>query len=481
MKNSGLPVLSTSGFYLIKGFANSEAMGSVKYSNKKGDGLIFTKYGEGTFITFGMNIFESVGYGMGMPTAKDEQHYLFENAPEETNKAFNWKTNKSIKKTYREDITKDANLNDVNVIWGDEYSTLVFKVINQNLENKAKPMIWKWFWPEDHEFAASIQHDWDSGNEMQARVFRLAEKLWGVKSALYVLTTTRFSPSELMAFHNDGFEIGLHADKDPTEEDMKLKMQLDIDSIISASNLNLKREDIKGICHHYVRFFKSLPLAWEEMGFVYDATWCDTDWKSVFFTGTSRPFNIKHGKRILDVLELPSRSSDVGFVRNNGMYTFGTSNIKVAKERVVKYIDAVKDKYGHASINIHPCNYERLNSFDLEEEYVSYIKGFGHYQPKNAWFVRPIDVAEWYNKRADVKIETYSITSNSSSTVFLYTLSGSIEKLPLLVQKELAGKKLKYVKVNGEKSKFDIVNRYGQDFISIKVSFTDRCEFALSY
>jgi hypothetical protein len=482
MKNDGLPVLSSSGFHMIKGFKNAESIGSVTHNNITGDGLISTNYGDGAFIVFGMNIFETVGYGMGMPTAKDEQNYMLEHTGwgiEEKYKSFNWETSKSIKEIYRDDITKDTNLNHVNVIWGDEYSALVFKVINQSLEYKAKPMIWKWFWPEDHEFAASIQHDWDSGNEMQARVFRLAEKLWGVKSALYVLTTTRFAPSELMAYYNDGFEIGLHADKDPAEEDMKSKMQLDMDTIISSSNL--KREDIKGIAHHYIRFYKSVPLAWEELRFVYDASWYDTDWKSVFFTGTSRPFNIKHGTRILNVLELPSRSSDVVFMRNNGMYAFGTSDLKEAKKRVVKYIDAVKGKYGHASINIHPCNYEKLNSFNLEEEYVSYIKGFGDYQPQNAWFVRPIDVAEWYNMRTSIKMESNSKIINGSHIGYSYTFSGNIENLPLMVQNKIGGKNLKYVEVNGEKSEYDIVNRYGTDFISIKVSISDRCEISVFY
>lgn len=466
--STGLPVLSTGNFYLLKGDKCTAELGTVTVENEKsGSGVIIKSLENGCFIIFGNNLFETIGYGMGMATAEGEEHYKFETKPQENNKVFNWQTNKSIKELHLE----------LDTIWGDEYSNLLLNSIMWASEQTGSIVLQKWFWPDNKDFAASIQHDWDSGRGDSARGYRELEAECGVKSALYVLVSADFSTQELKAFRDGGWEIGLHADKINNSSRMSERMETDLEKTAKAAEINIS--DIKGVVHHYVRFFKDTPLKWQGLGFVYDATFYDMDWKDKFFTGTSMPFYLKYGNQILKVVELPSRCSDGMFMTNNGVYYLGEKKLPKALERIRHYIDAVEETHGHASINTHPVNYNRYKS--LEREFISYIKGLNGYDEKNAWFARPVDIARWYIDRMNVKTDGKKISENSKELIYEYELKGDVEALSIVIPGVLKGMKPVEIKIDGKPVKFSNMDRYKTNCISAVVNINGQSTLTVKY
>lgn len=476
--SSGLPVLLPPGcqpFGIIKATNGANGYGKVTFKKTSGDALIIAQYGKGWFITFGVNPFATVGYGMGMATEPAEPHYIFPTKPGETDKSFNWQTALAIKETY-------INDDKTNLIWGDEYTKLVLQTLLWAYDQIDTPLAWQWYWPNAYDMAATIQHDWDSGDGYYARQIREAETGWGVKSVLYVLIPSMKSAQEVANWYKSGWEVGLHADKEPLESQFLAKMRKDMQTIAKTAGVPISI--MEGVAHHYVRYYKDAPLWWEQLRLTYDSSWYDMDWKQVFFTGTSHPFFIKVGGRILPVLELPSRNEEGVQTNNNGAYYLGQLNIDLAKARVRDYVDAVERMNGHASFNVHP-NSPDINAkpFVQEQGYVAYIKGFDGYSGKNAWWATPLEVANWYKGRSQV-----GITQHWNGNVLQVELSitNITTSLPLtgytlLAPAQQGSRAVRSVLLDEKPIAYRIVQREGRDFAEVIFDLAVNCTLRFVY
>ncbi|HHT25640.1 MAG TPA: hypothetical protein GXZ82_00135 [Firmicutes bacterium] len=472
-----MPILlphGTSSYPVITAVGGAQGVGSAQLGTANGAALVIKNHGNGYFITFGTNPFASFGYGLGFATDPDEQHYLFPTHPGETHKVFNWETALAIKKEF---VSEDAP----NLFWGDEYAKLVQQTLVWAAKQQAKPFVWQWYWPELKDFAASIQHDWDGGKGPDAIEFREWEEARGVRSALYVLVPDRYPPAEAKLWYEGGWEIGLHVDKNPAPTDVAAKMIQDKAHMVA--NIGIPAEEIKGMCVHYLRFYKDSPLWWHEQGFLYDSTFYDMDWKQASFTGTLHPFYLKHGDKILSVLELPGRNEDGVMMANNGAYYLGTSNLNLAKERLKSYVDAVAAVHGHASWNGHPSHrHDALYGIEMQDLYVSYLRGENGYAPKNVWFVRPVDVAEWYIARAQMRID--QTWDGKTLTVTLQPAAGtsaSLEGYTLLFSETLDSQRVKEIRVNGQMVEARSVSAAGEQFSAIIFDVAENCRVEVVY
>jgi len=481
----GMPVLiphGMSSYPVLSASADAEGYGRVEFGNNVGDALIINKYGEGIFITYGVNPFATAGYGMGMVTELLEERYEFPTRPDENIKSFNWQTVDSIREEY-------ISYDDVHLIWGEEYGNLIRQSLLWAHEKQDSPVIWQWHWPDLAPFAATIQHDRDfdvAETDADMAAFRAIEKNYGVKSALYVLvhhdTDFRFTQTDkTQKWYEEGWEIALHADRYPDPEDFEDKMRDDLDTISDAIGIPIS--EIRGVMHHFVRYYRDTPLWWESIGFEYDSTLYDMDWRQPFFTGTSMPFYLKHGTDILSVIELPSRTGDGEMTQPKSdpiPYMYGTDDMDQVKTNIEAYVSAVAEAYGHASWNAHPSHRRRASGRgeDMQTWFIEEA------QRLDAWFPRPVDVAQRYRGISELELE---ITSWDGEELRLSISSADItaplplEDYSLLIPQSINGNAASEAVVDGAQVNINSFNVNGWDVAALVFDITGDHEVVVSY
>ena len=154
-----------------------------------------------------------------------------------------------------------------------------------------------------------------------------------------------------------------------------------------VANIGIPAEEIKGMCVHYLRFYKDSPLWWHEQGFfmtAHSTTWIGNKLP----LPALHPFYLKHGDKILSVLELPGRNED-GDDGEQRRLLLQDQQSEFSQRTPQELCGCRCAVHGHAW-NGHPHRHDALYGIEMQDLYVSYLRGENGYAPKNVWFVRPV-------------------------------------------------------------------------------------------
>lgn len=379
------------------------------------------------------------------------------------------------------------------------YMQILFKSVRYLQDKMNFPLVQKWYWPNDKDFAVCLTHDIDflkPGILYHSllpirRSFHLdfkgainALKRWpslirgrpinpwdykkiteiendsGNKSTFFFMAGGKSKHDypydivkiggELVKMKNSGFEVGLHGSYDSYKNSGMLREEINkLEKIVGK---------VIGARQHYLRFDKDTWAKQENAGFKYDTTLSYADAPG-FRGGLAHPFSpLNHytGKK-MDILEIPLTLMDKTLSDNMNMD---------ADEAWVTIKDLINKVEGYNGLITLLWHNERFDDVAFPGWGELYKKILKYMKDKNVWVAKAGEIHSWWVSRKDLVCE--GVRDGGRNIEIIYKAGSNLENLTF----KMYNRKSKECTINC-KGKASTLKR---DILSIQVDRIEKGE-----
>jgi peptidoglycan/xylan/chitin deacetylase (PgdA/CDA1 family) len=375
---------------------------------------------------------------------------------------------------------------------------ILFKSILYLYDKMHIPVVQKWYWPPQKDFAVCLTHDIDfikpgilyhlllpfkrllkldskgSFSAMKRCISSLSgrrvnpwnymkimelEKTMGVKSTFFFIAggygkhdypyDLNNEKKNVMELRNLGFEIGLHGSYTSSSDSNALSDE--------KRNLEEIGGKLLGIRQHYLKFEKNTPTKQEKAGFNYDSTLYYADALG-FRGGLAHPFFLYHQStgKMMNIMEIPPTIMDKTLLDYKNM------DAEKALNDIEKIIKTVEKQSGLLTLLWHNEMFDDVGFpgwRKLYEEILTNLKDRG------AWIVKAEDIYTWWTERQGIICEKTEITDKT--IVWKYKSTSNVNEVSFRIHK--LGNRRCTVKFEG-----NVETSLGDGFLQITIKNLNR-------